>query len=364
MKKPIVFVIIPFEDSFKELYSALKKHFEESFDFTNAGDLDNQQNILQDIVVGIHSADVIIADLTGLNPNVFYELGLAHAMGRKVIIITQNIDELPFDIKAYRANPYSMLFYETTKLFAKLEELLSAAIDGSKKFGNPVSDFIKTHEIPIQKANEDPLALNDSAIFIEESDDCKHEDKGFLDFIADIEESMIAIVNEIDAMTENLNGMSGKVSSAIEEISRVNSTGDTSAASFVRNVSRKLSLPVDAFASQLKIHVTVISDNWNRVENNYLDMLDDKHIQEESNLQSIHKNIEALEKTKAAVRNTDEKFEGAIGNMKSCMGVERRLTKAITLLISEFQNYLSMTGTIVSSIDRIIAKSKVILDID
>ena len=54
--KPKVFVITPFK---------------EDFDFTNAGDLDNQQNILQDIVEGIHQADVIIADLTGLNANVF-----------------------------------------------------------------------------------------------------------------------------------------------------------------------------------------------------------------------------------------------------------------------------------------------------
>lgn len=102
--KPKVFVITPFNEDFLALYDELKRIFKEDFDFTNAGDLDNQQNILQDIVEGIHQADVIIADLTGLNANVFYELGLAHAMNKKVIIITQDLGELPFDIKSYRAS--------------------------------------------------------------------------------------------------------------------------------------------------------------------------------------------------------------------------------------------------------------------
>lgn len=66
IKKSRVFVITPFDEDYLALYDELKKSFEEKFDFSNAGDLDNQQNILQDIVEGIYQADVIIADLTGL----------------------------------------------------------------------------------------------------------------------------------------------------------------------------------------------------------------------------------------------------------------------------------------------------------
>lgn len=81
--KPIVFVIMPFKEDILALYEKLKSDFDNDFAFTNAGNLDNQQNILQDIVEGIYQADIVIADLTGLNPNVFYELGLAHAMNKK-----------------------------------------------------------------------------------------------------------------------------------------------------------------------------------------------------------------------------------------------------------------------------------------
>ena len=111
MEKPIVFVIMPFKENFHALYTELEKVFGNEYKFTNAGDLDNQTNILRDIVMGIANADVVIADLTGSNANVFYELGLAHTMNKKVIIITQSLGELPFDIISYRAIEYSMLFY-------------------------------------------------------------------------------------------------------------------------------------------------------------------------------------------------------------------------------------------------------------
>ena len=116
MSKHIVFVIMPFGEDFLALYDNLKNRFRDDFEFTNSGDLDNQQNILHDIVEGIAQADVVIADLTGLNANVFYELGLAHTMNKKVVIITQDLSELPFDIKSYRANEYSLQFNKIDRL--------------------------------------------------------------------------------------------------------------------------------------------------------------------------------------------------------------------------------------------------------
>lgn len=128
-EKPTVFVITPFKDDFLSLYEHLSQIFSEDFQFINGGDLDNQQSILKDIVTGIYYADVIIADLTGLNPNVFYELGLAHALNKKVIIITQDISDIPFDIKAYRANEYSLQFNKLPKLIEELKKLLPGGAD-------------------------------------------------------------------------------------------------------------------------------------------------------------------------------------------------------------------------------------------
>lgn len=356
-KKPRIFVITPFDEEFLDLYNALKEQFAESFEFANAGDLDNQQNILKDIVVEIHLADVIIADLTGLNPNVFYELGLAHAMNKKVIIITQDITELPFDIRSYRANQYSLQFNKIIHLYSKLEELLAGAISGDVQFGNPVSDYVKDTQIPSMQGAISVVRDTENSV-IEESED-NDEDKGFLDFISDIEESTIIMTSEINAMRDNMNKMTSEIKNGTREINRVNTTGGSSTATFVRNISRKLSQPVNIFASQLKGHTFIISDNWGKIENSYLALLDDGGIHKYDNFEGMRESVDSLGTTQAVIYETDRKIKDFIKSLNTCTGMERRLTKAITTLISELQNYLSMTDMMASSIDRIISKGEI-----
>jgi hypothetical protein len=49
---------------------------------------------------------VVVCDLSGKNPNVFYEAGIAHTLGKEVILITQSMDDIPFDLKALRCITY------------------------------------------------------------------------------------------------------------------------------------------------------------------------------------------------------------------------------------------------------------------
>jgi hypothetical protein len=65
------------------------------------------QDILEDIWAAINSASIIIADVSGRNANVFYELGIAHTLGKNVILLTQNKDDVPFDIQRFRCIEYA-----------------------------------------------------------------------------------------------------------------------------------------------------------------------------------------------------------------------------------------------------------------
>ena len=91
---------MPFEVEFNEMYDYLKNLIGDEFLVFRADNLLNQQNILKDIIQSIHSSDLVLADLSGLNPNVFYKLGLKrHALRKNVILLTQDIEELPFDLR-------------------------------------------------------------------------------------------------------------------------------------------------------------------------------------------------------------------------------------------------------------------------
>ncbi len=98
------FVIMPFDPELHYLYLYMKQHLEEKFDIQcERGDskiltvplLDKIKQYIQD-------ADFLIADCSGRNPNVFYELGMAHVMDKPVVLITRDqINVVPSDIKSY-----------------------------------------------------------------------------------------------------------------------------------------------------------------------------------------------------------------------------------------------------------------------
>lgn len=62
--------------------------------------------IMDQVWRGIRSASVLIAELTSKNPNVFYELGLAHALEKPVVLVSSNEDDVPFDLRHIRVILY------------------------------------------------------------------------------------------------------------------------------------------------------------------------------------------------------------------------------------------------------------------
>ena len=85
--------------------------------------------IIDQIWTGITTAKVLVADLTGRNPNVFYELGLAHALEKPVVLICANEVDVPFDLKHIR-----VIYYDNTdpfwgqKLIDKVAENILSAL--------------------------------------------------------------------------------------------------------------------------------------------------------------------------------------------------------------------------------------------
>lgn len=105
------FVLMPFAESFDDVYEAISKACsapsvlllcKRADDYYHAG------SIMEDILRGIIASEFVVADLTGRNPNVFYELGIAHSckVASRVIITSQNLDDVPFDLRHVRCIIY------------------------------------------------------------------------------------------------------------------------------------------------------------------------------------------------------------------------------------------------------------------
>ena len=137
-----LFVLMPFIQELRPIYDGHIKKVAKALNLSiaRADDFFSQNSVMQEIWSAIVQASVIIADCTNRNPNVFYEIGLAHAIGKPVILITQNPDDVPFDLQYIRFIKYAY----TPPGMEKFENVLSSTIiDTIKDLGTPTQNLVK-----------------------------------------------------------------------------------------------------------------------------------------------------------------------------------------------------------------------------
>ncbi len=118
--------MMPFSPNFDSVYDALKAICEKvGFRCRRADDIWENPAVIQDVVSLIDRSRVVICDCTGRNANVFYETGIAHTLGREVILITQSEADIPFDLRHLRYVHYLNNGEGLLELQTKLEKRLS-----------------------------------------------------------------------------------------------------------------------------------------------------------------------------------------------------------------------------------------------
>lgn len=134
--KPFVFVLMPFHSDFDDIYQlGIKAACVSAGAYCER--VDEQifvENILERVYNQIAKADIIVSEMTGRNPNVFYETGYAHALNKRVILLTQNADDIPFDLKHY---PHIVYGGKIAHLKTDLEKRITWCIE------NPTESITK-----------------------------------------------------------------------------------------------------------------------------------------------------------------------------------------------------------------------------
>ncbi|VCU72614.1 hypothetical protein PIGHUM_04716 [Pigmentiphaga humi] len=127
------FVMMPFAPPLGEYYSKIYKPAIEKAGLRAVradADIFGTGKIIDQIWAGINAAKVLVAELTTRNPNVFYELGLAHALAKPVVLISSNEADVPFDLKHIRVIYYDMTDpFWGNKLLDKVAENILSAIE-------------------------------------------------------------------------------------------------------------------------------------------------------------------------------------------------------------------------------------------
>ena len=152
-KKKLCFVLMPFKEDLIEVYSkAIKPACTKAgFDALRVDELEGPLNINRKVIEYIFNSDAVVADLTEWNPNVFYELGVAHAIDNKTVMIIQKKNDIPFDVKTYRCIQYEQNEAGLKKLQEGIIKSLLSINDWRTQPSNPVQEF-KPHDAFIPKS--------------------------------------------------------------------------------------------------------------------------------------------------------------------------------------------------------------------
>lgn len=129
-RRPNAFIAMQFTDVYNEVYrDALKPLIEAiGFEPVRVDEISQPGIILNDIWMQLTQASVVIAEVSEPNPNVYYEIGVAHALNKPTILLAQRNTKLPFDL-----GPHKCIFYDNTiagraRLLESLRSSLSSVL--------------------------------------------------------------------------------------------------------------------------------------------------------------------------------------------------------------------------------------------
>jgi hypothetical protein len=202
------FIAMPFENSFDEYFEKiLVPAIKETGLIPIRSDrIYGVGIIINDIFEKISDSALVIADVTGKNPNVNYELGAAHALEKPTIIITQSINDVPFDYKHLRVIEYKR---EKVDWADKLKKDLIKTI--RVILGNPKKSLVWTREKNLSKITNEEVAKYQISYTIDPSIASLKINDHFLILSAragDVHEGFIIFAREI---LEDIEALKSKV---------------------------------------------------------------------------------------------------------------------------------------------------------
>ena len=155
----LCFVIMPFSAEYDLVYHQLIKPAAETsgLKVLRADDIYSPGVITEQIRAAIHQSRICIADVSGKNPNVLYEVGIAHTLDKTTILLSQSVEQIPFDLRAFR-----VVLYDMKKIKRARENLVSAIqeILGERK-------LVEAEEL-LQQGNV-KAAIAEASIYFEQA---------------------------------------------------------------------------------------------------------------------------------------------------------------------------------------------------
>lgn len=354
MTTKTAFILMPFAEEFVDVYEQFISESLKTagYEVHRADDIRSQNNIISDIVSGIATSHLVVADLTGANPNVYYEVGIAHALDKNVLLLAQDIDDVPFDLRPYKIISYSTHFAKMQSAKDELIELATLAYNEKLPFGNPVKDYLKLRPSNEKRTSspEQPSTTDSANTVSTLNYEVElNEELGFLDYGTDMEEGLESITMIVSEIGSKLgDDLTPKIHSSTEKlVSTSLSNGEK------RRIVKDLSTSMQDFTKLLKEKNILYRSSLNKLENSLEYMLNDKiDLENEDAITGLSDFITSFESTEQATYAGRDSFVNLISIMNELPPIERSFNREKSFMVMELETFVDNLDLTISVIAR------------
>ena len=347
---PSAFVIMPFTEEIEEVYlHIIKPSLEEAgFSVIRADEILNQRSILEDVIAGIVGSDLLVAELTGGNPNVYYELGVAHALEKPTIHLTQSVKEAPFDINHYRIIEYTTSLSGATKARESLLAYARGFLEGKVSFSNPVRDFRGDSQARTG-APEVTEGHGKTAI-----DPAEPDETGVYDWMVEIEIGYLSLTKIVEGISANTQEMIQNLSNATQRIELLSSNPNNSSPRAYQSALRRLADDISPWNDQMETDnpefrelVSTTYDHLERVLSQALEQ--SEHVEQE-----LIDMVLAQGELRGMVLEGKAGFVGMLNSVEQFPSLERHFNRQRERMARELRTFLESIDLLDASILRIL----------
>ena len=314
---PSAFVIMPFTAELDAVYEFVIKPALDDAGFKavhRADESANQQLIMRDVIAGIDEAQLIIADVTGGNPNVLYELGVAHALNRPVIMMTQSIEQLPFDLASYRVIPYTTQLGDAHRARSALAKVATSALKGDTLFSSPVSDALGTTVIHPGLTNSEG--------------DEEENPLGLLDYAEEVENQLNQMTASLARLTEHTGQLGRSMEESTERITEVGSDGKQLTPRQIRQFLGVVTADINKFVSDLTVENDTYESLLAPLESSLEGLISLQSVETAEQRDQLEENLTSLSALREATKQGLEGLAALESSISSLPPIERRFNRA------------------------------------
>ena len=274
---------------------------------------------MRDVIGSIQNAHLVVADLTEGNPNVLYELGVAHALNRPVVLLTQDIEGLPFNLASYRVIPYATQLGDAHRARDNLTKVARGALSGDTLFSSPVSDALG------------------AAVSLPSTVDTAGDDElpGLLDHAEEVENKLSALTSSLERITRHTGDFGSSMERSGARITETDSTGQQLTPSEIRQFLGEVTHDMDRYVTALSKENNTYESILEPLESSLEGLISLHFAETKEQRKQLEESLDSLAALRESVQEGLEGLDAMESSVSSLPPIERRFNRAQRSVLRE-----------------------------